>query len=277
MAELVALFTIIALSLLVVRVGTLALHKTGLAREVAGFQAQSAFMGVGFTTAESEAVVRHPVRRRIVRTLMMLGFGAITSTLGTLVVTFTQQTRPGGLDPMTKVLLLLGFVLLCVIAVNVSAFERLVDRMIAAALDRFPALDIDDLHELLNLDKGYRVATLPVEEGSWLEGHTLRQLGLAEEGILVLNIQRASGVVIASPASTTRLEAGDRILVYGLDANLARLRERPVGIAGKTAHAQAVAENRLRMAGERTEDEACHQADGTCEESVTSLDSKEPI
>lgn len=57
----IALFALIDVSLLVVRIGTVALQKTGLTRGVAAFQAQSAFMGVGFTTSESEAVERERV------------------------------------------------------------------------------------------------------------------------------------------------------------------------------------------------------------------------
>lgn len=58
---------------------------------VAAFQSQSAFIGVGFTTLESEEIMDNPVRRRIIRALMVLGFGAITSTLGTVMVTFTRD------------------------------------------------------------------------------------------------------------------------------------------------------------------------------------------
>ena len=42
-------------------------------------------MGVGFTTVESESVVNHPVRRRIVRFLMWGGYSGITATVSTVV------------------------------------------------------------------------------------------------------------------------------------------------------------------------------------------------
>ena len=255
MAELIALFALIVVSLLIVRVGTVALEKTGLSRDVAAFQAQSAFMGVGFTTSESEAVVGHPVRRRVVRTLMLLGFGAITSTLGTAVITFAQHSE-GGLDNGNKILILLGFVVAVAVFVHVPAFDKLVDHTISKALESVAHIEEDDLHELLNLDKGYAVATIPVGEGSWLGEKNLRQLALADEGVLVLHIERASGVVIATPAARTRLHVGDELLMYGLEDDLAGLRERSAGPAGDQAHAEAVARTRVRMVGERSADEA---------------------
>lgn len=66
---------IITLSILVTRVATVALTLTltGLSRESAKFQARSAFSGAGFTTTESEDVVNHPIRRRVIMSLMLIG------------------------------------------------------------------------------------------------------------------------------------------------------------------------------------------------------------
>jgi len=59
----VAFLIVLALSLVLTRVATVALAMTGLSHEVAKFQARSAFTGTGFTTREAENVVDHPVRR----------------------------------------------------------------------------------------------------------------------------------------------------------------------------------------------------------------------
>jgi L-ascorbate metabolism protein UlaG (beta-lactamase superfamily) len=68
-----SLLLIAAMTLLVTRVATVVLTATGLPRHVARFQARSALTGSGFTTRESEAVVDHPVRRRVIALLMLLG------------------------------------------------------------------------------------------------------------------------------------------------------------------------------------------------------------
>lgn len=73
MLSIVSLLIVLTLSILVTRIATVALAHTGLSRESAKFQARSAFTGVGFTTNESEKVVNHPIRRRILLLRMLLG------------------------------------------------------------------------------------------------------------------------------------------------------------------------------------------------------------
>jgi Trk-type K+ transport system membrane component len=70
MIAIATLLAVLFLSLIVVRVAAEALVLTGISRESASFQARSAWTGTGFTTSESEQIVNHPVRRRIVSALM---------------------------------------------------------------------------------------------------------------------------------------------------------------------------------------------------------------
>ncbi|MCB1064424.1 MAG: potassium transporter TrkA, partial [Verrucomicrobiae bacterium] len=65
-------------SLVIVRVGSTALMMTGLSWDTASFQSYSAFFGVGFTTKEAELVVDHPIRRRIIRDLILAGNVGLT-------------------------------------------------------------------------------------------------------------------------------------------------------------------------------------------------------
>ncbi|RLF59082.1 MAG: potassium transporter TrkA, partial [Thermoplasmata archaeon] len=92
MYALISLLIVIVVSIIIVKIGAVALEMTGLSRELATFQAQSAFSGVGFTTSESEHVVSHPVRRKIIRILMFVGSAGITSAMATLVLTFINQS-----------------------------------------------------------------------------------------------------------------------------------------------------------------------------------------
>ena len=69
MIALAGVMIIVLISLIVTRIATVALIQTGLSRETARFQARSALTGTGFTTTESETIVNHPVRRRLVLTL----------------------------------------------------------------------------------------------------------------------------------------------------------------------------------------------------------------
>lgn len=73
MLAIASLLLVIALSLLFVRVGAIALTMTGISEDVAKFQALSAFSGAGFTTGEAENVVNGPARRRIIAMLIRAG------------------------------------------------------------------------------------------------------------------------------------------------------------------------------------------------------------
>src|ERR687884_915149 len=99
----VSVLVVLLVSLLVARVGTVALTLTGMSREASRFQARSAFFGVGFTTAEAEAVVGHPVRRRIIMWLILLGNAGVITTVGTLLISFA-----GGGDHLTTVIVLVA-------------------------------------------------------------------------------------------------------------------------------------------------------------------------
>src|SRR2546423_8808168 len=87
----VSVIVVVLVSLLVARVGTVALTLTGMSREAAKFQARSAFFGVGFTTNEAEAVVAHPARRRIIMWLILLGNAGVITVVGTLLISFAGR------------------------------------------------------------------------------------------------------------------------------------------------------------------------------------------
>ena len=71
---------------------------------------------------------------------------------------------------------------------------------------------------------------------------------------MVLNVTRENGFVIGTPASRTLLQSGDRVLIYGIEENIARLPERDRGSEGNEEHDLACRRQRLRLVEERTED-----------------------
>lgn len=70
MTAIVSLLLILVLSVLLTRIATVIRVHTGLSREMARFQARSAFSGADFTTSESEKIVNHPLRRKVVSMLI---------------------------------------------------------------------------------------------------------------------------------------------------------------------------------------------------------------
>jgi TrkA-C domain len=249
----VAVITILVVlfaSLLIVRVGAVALALTGMAREAARFQARSAFFGVGFTTAEAESVVSHPVRRRIIAWLILLGNAGVISVLGTLVISFGS----GGGNTLARIALLLaGLLVLGALAAS-RPVDRMLTRLIRRALSRWTDLDVRDYSAVLELEEGYEVAELLVEGSDWIAGRRLAELTLRDEGVVVLGVHRAVGAYVGAPDGDTLIRAGDVLTMYGRESRVAELDRRARGAAGDAAHATAVGEQERLEAEEDLRD-----------------------
>lgn len=142
MAALASVLIVLTLSLLVNRIATAALALTGLSRQAAQFQARSAFTGVGFTTNEAELITTHPVRRRIVMLLMLLGNIGIVTSISSLLLTFINTE--GTLQSLLRLLILgIGLLVLWVLATS-PWIDRYLSRVIDWALRRWTHLDIRD-------------------------------------------------------------------------------------------------------------------------------------
>ena len=219
MAALIALFLIVVISLVVVRVGATALMLTGLSWDHASFQAYSAFFGVGFTTSEAEAVVDHPVRRRIVRDLIIAGNIGLTSALATLVVSFVDKAS--GLEMAEHLGFLLGGAVVLFILTRIGLLQRLLDRIIRFSLRRAGLEKPVNYDLVLRVGSGFCVSELPVRENSPFAGLLLGESRPADAGIIVLGITRANGGYVGVPKRHERLEVGDVLIVYGSEDALA--------------------------------------------------------
>ncbi len=239
MAALLSLLVVVTLSLIVTRIGVVALAATGLSRDVAKFQARSAFTGVGFTTSEAECVVNHPVRRRIIMWLVLLGNAGFVTTVASLMLSFNDtDARQAGIRLGA---LALGLLVLWRIESS-RWFDRRISQLIEWALRRYTKLDLHDYDRLLHVSGDYAVAELSATQGDWLTGRTLRQLDLREEGVIPLGIHRRHGRYAGAPSLDTVVEDGDRLLVYGRDDVLASLETRHRGTGGAAEHERAVEE-----------------------------------
>jgi hypothetical protein len=241
-AAVIAVLLTVSVSLLITRVGTSALVHTGLSREVARFQARSAFFGVGFTTSEAESVVNHPVRRRIVLWLVLLGNAGIVTVLASVVL---SASSGGGLTGGKAVALAAGLAVL-----GLLARSRALGRAIDAGLNRWTELEVRDYADLLQLHGDFAVAELRVEADDWLAERTLGALHLRDEGLIVLGITRANGDWIGTPDGDTLLHDGDVLVVYGREDRVTEIDERRRDAHGDRAHEVAVAEQEQLEAAE---------------------------
>lgn len=241
------LLVVILISLLITRVATVALTLTGLSRESARFQARSALSGVGFTTGEAEAVVNHPVRRRVVMVLMLLGGAGTVTVMGALFLSFANADAS---QRTTRLAMLLGGLVALWLLARSAWVDRRLSGLIARALERWTDLDARDYAALLHLSGPYTVMEMAVGAGDWLAGRTLGELALRDEGIIVLGISRPNGTYLGAPRFDTDIRANDTLVLYGRSPRLCELDRRPAGETGDERHAAAVEEHRALLAEE---------------------------
>ncbi len=219
----------------------MALTQTGMSRESARFQARSAFTGSGFTTTESERVVNHPVRRRIIMLLMFLGNVGIVSAMSSLIISFVRQNE------QSSMILRMSFLaagLLTLYLVSTSEWvDKHLSKLIAKLLKRYSRIDVRDYASLMHLSGEYRIAEIKIEDNDWLNGISLGKAKLRDEGIVILGIERADGSYTGAPNGDSKVYAEDVLLAYGREKALAKLDERDKD-AGQKEHRKAVKEQR---------------------------------
>ncbi len=238
MAAAISLLIIISLSIIITRIATVALSHTGLSKESAKFQARSAFTGVGFTTSEAEKVVNHPVRRKILMLLMLLGNAGIVSAISSLILTVVNFDRSENAY-LQIVFLITGIGVLWVMGSS-KWLDIHVSRLISFLLNRYTRLKVMDYEYLLNLSGDYSVSERQVDENDWLANRTLKDLKLRNEGVMVLGIVRKNGTYIGVPDGSSKILPDDDLILYGRDEVLEKICRRQKGISGNIDHEASV-------------------------------------
>lgn len=213
MTTIITLIFIALFSFLAIKVATIALMMTGLSFDTASFQSYSAFFGVGFTTREAELVVNHPVRRRIIRDLILVGNIGLTSALATMVATFVQ-----GNNVFKSLMIILAAVAIAIAISYIGGlrwFRKMLDRIIAYSLSRAGLVRALDYELLLRVDHGYVVSEYLIEEGNPLVGKMLRQSRPWDSGVVILAIRRNDALLPGIPGPSDIIEVGDVLVIYG--------------------------------------------------------------
>ena len=203
MGSFLALVIIVLVALLVVKIGSSALQLTGMSRPVARFQAASAFFGVGFTTSESEQVVNHPVRRKIILHLIIAGDIGFTSALATFLVTWMwSDERALGMTFAWLGIVVLGLLVLGLL-LNLRVVSDPVDHFIRVTLEKAGMTKVIDFDYLLNLRDGFCVYDGEIHEKHPWIGKALWQIRPADVGSIVLGVYRSGGEFVGAPQKDT--------------------------------------------------------------------------
>jgi len=222
MGVIVAILGAVLIVVLVLRTAITALVLTGLSRDIARFQAHSAFFGVGFTTSEAETIVTHPTRRRIVGWLIIVGGVGLLGIVSSAVITLVKSGDDLGMQILT---LAVGLLFVWGLTSN-RWLDRGVNRLIERGLRRFTTLDARDYAAMLRLGGDYAVTTFTIREGGALDGVRLGDVR-RDGGVVLLGLERRDGTYLGAPGADVHLAAGDQLTVYARDDVLTRLRQVP--------------------------------------------------
>ncbi len=241
MAPLISLIVIFTLSVLITKIATEALVHTGLSKQSAKFQARSAFTGVGFTTNEAEHIVNHPVRRRIIMSLMLIGNVGIISAIASLMLTFIDSSNNFN-DNILRLGIILGSMIILWLLSKSRWLNRILVRLINKALKKFTSLKIRDYVELLDLTGEFEIIVIDVNEDDWLANKNVNTLQLWEEGVNLIGIKREDGNYIGTPQPETKITGGDQLILYGRRNTLRNIEQRKQDLKGDQEHKKAVQE-----------------------------------
>lgn len=249
----IALLSILGLSLIITRLATLALSYTGLSQEAARFQARSAFTGTGFTTNEAEYVVDHPVRRRIIMIIMLLRSAGFITILLSLILSFADEQ---GIDRLHRLLWLVsGVMVLWLISLS-RAVDQIMKRVMHWALKRWTNLEARDYVELLKLTGDFVIREVHIESGDWLADRRLADCQLLEEGVTILGIYRHNGNYVGVPKVDTEIHPGDTLVLYGRAEAIQKLDRRRSGGEGDREHEESMDEQQRYFKRQDEQEEA---------------------
>lgn len=190
---------------------------TGLPAEKARFQVISLLTGTGFTTRESEMILKSRKRRRLARVTMLFGYVFNVTIVSAFINVFLSVKLVqvghqfiGFLIPLATVALILVFIRVP----KVHAWgENLIRRAADRILDRKETFNAVMLIDNISTESIAQVTLRHIPEE--YQGVTLAETRLrAETGILVMLVEREGGKPMPAGADTV-FEPGDRLTVFG--------------------------------------------------------------
>lgn len=208
----VTIFIIVLLTA-IMEIAATALKLTGINIHIARFQALSALTGTGFTTRETESIMKHRQRRIIVMILMIVGPLGFLTILGSVLVSIKEEVFLYELIAILTVI----FIILRIFKSKFigSLFHRLVERQIKKRrLFRKVVLE-----EVLTLDENLGVCEFEVRENSKVAGKKLIDTNFKNEGFMILAIERKDGV-LSVPRGSDTIQKGDKLVIFGSIKNM---------------------------------------------------------
>lgn len=207
----IALYAVIIA--LVIEIGVILFHMTGLEKEIARYQVISMLTGTRFTTQESALIIDHTIRRRISSGLILFGYFSLAVIISSIATILSNDLR------IELLLIIIGilFVFLLIFK-NKSVFIRLEDRF-EHEMDTEYNLEDWPMKTALALDEEKMVAIIQIKHGSDYIGQKGRTL--VEESLdVVLLIIRRGDEILRFDLFEVELQEGDKIMIIGKEDHI---------------------------------------------------------
>lgn len=222
MVPLLSVILILIFSIIITKVATAALVNTGLSQKAAKFQARSAFTGCGFTTSEAEKITQHPIRRKIVQVMMLLGNAGIVTVIASLLLTFVNQDEKA-LPAYFNLIIIVASVVLLAIITSSRAIDKWLDKMINITLGKITKLNIRDYSALHKLSYDFQIAELHVREDDWINGKKVKECMPEQCEVKLLGIEKPGWEYIGFPKQDYIIEENDLLILYGREGAIREL------------------------------------------------------
>ena len=225
--NLILFVIIVIVSITVVRIGAVAFELTGLDWTVAKFQALSCFTSTGFTTKESELIVKSQQRRKIATILMIIGHAGLVS----LIATFVNSMRPSQLvhkvfqpiihlDNMPTLSVLINIVIIalaCWLILSLFSRTKFSKKLTKVIQNFFIKKDFISriyVQDLVISAGGFGIINIEVTKNSMLYHLSLADTVKQYPHMKILAIERGRNI-ITNLTDDTRMLLGDNIISYG--------------------------------------------------------------
>jgi len=214
MGTAISLLIIFTLSAMVVKTGATILRLTGLTGDIARFQARSAFTGTGFTTSEAEQVLNHPVRRKVITYLIVLGNVGLVSVVSTVIVSFVAMDNGDLTGVLQQLVWFAGVLAVFWMVVLNPIADRIFCGAVGAVFGRILDLDGSGQKLLLQISSSSHVHETIVDAQQAINGVTLRDILPTDQDCLVLGVRRSDGKFLNLPKLDMPVLAGDAVITY---------------------------------------------------------------
>lgn len=225
--NLILFIFVLVISFIVIRIGAVAFHVTGIEWSLSKFQALSCFTGTGFTTREAELIVRTPQRRKIATILMIFGNAGFV----VLIASFANSMRaPNYLSeieipylhwtilsiyfPWINLSLIVIFLYVSSKIIKKTKLLEKITMRIKKKMEKKQLISQLSFDEIVMLTGDYTVSKIQIDKSNPLLGKMIGQMNLRNRGVLILMIERQKEI-IPVPSFETRVEMGDSLICFG--------------------------------------------------------------